>query len=62
MATTAGSATVVECVTGHIPDVVIGATDAGDGDEVPFAMGEVATLASRSYYAYDDRYASLETQ
>lgn len=62
MTKTVKPATAMEAVTIHIPDVVIGTTDDVDGDDVPFAIGDIATLASQPYFPYDDRCASLETQ
>lgn len=39
---------------------MVGTTDAVDGDELPFAIGDIAILASQIYYSYDDRRASLQ--
>lgn len=47
MTKTVKPATAMEAVAIHIPDVVVGITDAVDGDDVPFAIGDIATLASQ---------------
>lgn len=47
MTKTVKPATAMEAVTIHIPDVVVGITDAVDGDDVLFAIGDIATLASQ---------------
>lgn len=44
----------------HVPDIVVGFTDPVDGDDVPFAISDLATLASQPFL--DDRSVSLETQ
>lgn len=62
VAKTVAPTTDVAAIGNHISDVVVGSNDAVDGDEVTFAISDLATFACQPFCGYCDRSVSLETQ